>query len=107
MIQIAARHADRWNSYGLPEEMRAQGEALDRACAERGRDPEAIVRSLYARPAAIGVDPWASVETFHNVVARYRAAGVNEFILEPPRADQWPIFERIGARDLPRWQAEA
>jgi alkanesulfonate monooxygenase SsuD/methylene tetrahydromethanopterin reductase-like flavin-dependent oxidoreductase (luciferase family) len=107
MIGVVAKYADRWNSYGTPEEMRARGEALDRACAELGRDPETIVRSLYARPAAIGFDPWTSVETFRDLVAHYRAAGVKEFILEPPRADQWPTFETIAARDLPRWRAAA
>lgn len=107
MIGVVAKYADRWNSYGSPEEMRARGEALDRACAALGRDPTTIIRSLYARPAAIGLDPWSSAETFHDLVATYRAAGVNEFILEPPRADQWRTFETIVARDLPRWRTPA
>lgn len=102
MLAVVAKHADRWNSYGTVEEMRARNQAIDRACAAIGRDPGAIIRSLYARPQATGLDPWASVDGFREMVARYQEAGVDEFILEPPRDDQWTTMERIAADVLPR-----
>jgi len=35
------------------------------------------------------------------VICRHREAGVNEFILEPPRDGQWPTMERIAAEVIP------
>ncbi|MEA2528383.1 MAG: hypothetical protein QOG89_27 [Thermomicrobiales bacterium] len=46
MLRIVARYADRWNSYASVEEMRARNEAIDRACAEIGRDPSELTRSV-------------------------------------------------------------
>jgi alkanesulfonate monooxygenase SsuD/methylene tetrahydromethanopterin reductase-like flavin-dependent oxidoreductase (luciferase family) len=102
MLTVVARYADRWNSYGTVDEMRDRNQTIDCACAAIGRDPHSIIRSLYARPQAIGFDPWSSVEAFHDLVARYRVAGVDEFILEPPRDGQWATMDRIAAQDIPR-----
>jgi alkanesulfonate monooxygenase SsuD/methylene tetrahydromethanopterin reductase-like flavin-dependent oxidoreductase (luciferase family) len=95
MLKIVARYGDRWNSYGSVDEIRARNDAIDRACAEIGRDPGEIVRSLYGWPKIIGADPWESQAVFLEVVARYRAAGISEFILEPPVAGQWEMMDRI------------
>ena len=40
MLRIAARYADRWNSYGTSEEIRERNDRLDEACAAIGRDPD-------------------------------------------------------------------
>jgi alkanesulfonate monooxygenase SsuD/methylene tetrahydromethanopterin reductase-like flavin-dependent oxidoreductase (luciferase family) len=101
MLRIVAKHADRWNSYGSVEEIRSRNEGIDRACAEIGRDPESIIRSLYGWPKIIGADPWESASVFQDVVARYRAAGITEFILEPPVDGQWATMDRICAEVIP------
>lgn len=99
MLAITAQFADRWNSYGTVDEMRARNEELDRACAAIGRDPETIIRSLYGHPSALVADPWESHEAFRANVAHFQAIGINEFILEPPKAGQWETMDSI-ARDL-------
>ncbi|HUY99058.1 MAG TPA: TIGR03560 family F420-dependent LLM class oxidoreductase [Thermomicrobiaceae bacterium] len=46
-LPLAARYADEWNTNGVTrDEYRAKSETLDRLCAEVGRDPRAIRRSL-------------------------------------------------------------
>ena len=47
-MRIAARYADEWNCWGLPEEMAHKMEVLDRHCHEIGRDPSSIKRSAQA-----------------------------------------------------------
>jgi F420-dependent oxidoreductase-like protein len=101
MLRLVARYADRWNSYATVAEMRTRNEAIDRACVEIGRDPGTIIRSLYGWPKVIGTDPWESRDAFDDVVGRYREAGMNEFIFEPPREGQWATMERIAAEVIP------
>jgi alkanesulfonate monooxygenase SsuD/methylene tetrahydromethanopterin reductase-like flavin-dependent oxidoreductase (luciferase family) len=45
MLRIAARYADRWNSYGTSVEIRERNDRLDEACAASGRDPDPTIRS--------------------------------------------------------------
>lgn len=106
MLRLVAKHADRWNSYGSVDELRERNEAIDRNCAAIGRDPSTIIRSLYGWPKIIGADPWASPEVFSEVVANYRAAGINEFIFEPPVGDQWETMDRVCADLIPALRAE-
>jgi F420-dependent oxidoreductase-like protein len=101
MLAIAARYADRWNSYGSLEEMQARNDELDRACGAIGRDPNEIIRSLYGHPSALVADPWSSHDAFRANVDHFRAAGINEFILEPPKAGQWEMMESIACDLLP------
>jgi hypothetical protein len=48
MLRVIARHADEWNmpSHGTPEQWGEASDRLDEACAEIGRDPAAIRRSV-------------------------------------------------------------
>ena len=99
MIQLAARRADRWNTWGgrglsvdelwsvTAERVRLFDQALE--AAERG--PAPAIRSLYVfSPIA----PWASVESFEQVADRARTAGLDELLLA------WPGFlQRTGAED--------
>ncbi len=101
MLRIVARHADAWNSFGTPEQIRARGAVLNEACTEIGRDPSEIVRSLYYWVARADSDPWSSTDAFLDVVGRYREAGVEEFILDHPRDDQLDVLERVAADVLP------
>ena len=101
MLRIVARYADRWNSYGTTAEIRERNDRLDEACAEIGRDPGQIVRSLYGWTIPMGVDPWSSVDAFAEVVGRYREAGMSEFLMEAPHEEQFPMMERIALDLLP------
>ncbi|MEJ7761344.1 MAG: LLM class flavin-dependent oxidoreductase [Thermomicrobiales bacterium] len=95
MLKIAARYADRWNSYGTVEEIAGRNAALDEACAGAGRDPATILRSLYGWTIPLGVDPWESVEAFRDVVGRYGEVGIQEFLMEAPHEGQFAVAERI------------
>jgi probable F420-dependent oxidoreductase len=45
-LRLVATHADAWNSFGPPEVFRHKNGVLDRWCAEVGRDPAAIERTV-------------------------------------------------------------
>jgi alkanesulfonate monooxygenase SsuD/methylene tetrahydromethanopterin reductase-like flavin-dependent oxidoreductase (luciferase family) len=101
MLRFIARYADTWNSFGTVEEMRERNALLDAACAQIGRDPISIVRSLYGWAAMMPSDPWDSVEAFRDMVGRYAEAGVNEFLIDQPRPEQQGVLERVAAEVLP------
>ncbi len=106
MLRIVAEYADRWNSHGTVEQMRARNAILDEHCATIGRDPDAIIRSLYGWAALMPNDPWASVDAFQEVVGEYRAAGVNELIIDAPGEAQFPVLERVATDILPALRKE-
>jgi F420-dependent oxidoreductase-like protein len=58
MLRVIARHADEWNvpSLGDPQAWAETSARLDAACADVGRDPSAILRSvqLFLHPAQDG-----------------------------------------------------
>jgi F420-dependent oxidoreductase-like protein len=97
MLRIVARYADAWNSFGTTEQIRSRNAILDEACHDLGRDPAEVVRSLYYWVARADADCWSSMDAFHDVVGRYREAGINEFILDHPRDDQLDLLERVAA----------
>jgi alkanesulfonate monooxygenase SsuD/methylene tetrahydromethanopterin reductase-like flavin-dependent oxidoreductase (luciferase family) len=105
MLRFAARYADRWNSYGTTAEIRERNDRLDEACAAIGRDPAAIIRSLYGWTIPMGADPWSSPDAFADVVGRYREAGMSEFLMEAPHEEQFPMMERIAQDVLPGLRA--
>ena len=107
MLRIAAEYADTWNSSGSVEELRERNEILNEHCAAIGRDPNTIWRSLYGWASRLTSDPWESVESFQDVVGRYREAGVNEFIIDQPRPEQLPILERVAHEVIPALRAKA
>lgn len=102
MLRIVARFADRWNSYGTVDEIRERGARLDEACAGIGRDPGGILRSLYGWTLKLGADPWSSPEAFLDIVGRYRAVGIREFLMEAPHEAQFGIAEWIARETIPR-----
>lgn len=106
MLRICAEYADGWNSFGTVEEMRERNRILDEHCAAIGRDPRAIWRSFYGWAAKMkeqGLqDPWSSVGAFEEMVGRYAAAGVNEFVIDAPGPEQFPVLERVAADVIPR-----
>ena len=105
MLRIVARYAESWNSFGTVDEMRARNAVLDEHCAAIGRDPQTIVRSLYGWAAMMPADPWASADAFEDMVGRYSEAGVNEFLIDQPRDEQFGILERVATDLLPHLRA--
>ncbi len=104
MLRICARFADRWNSTGSVEEMAERNRTLDQACMDIGRDPKEIIRSFYGWASHMksqGLpDPWSSPDAFSEVVGMYAEVGVNEFILDQPRPEQFGIAEQIAAEAM-------
>ncbi|MGI9146632.1 MAG: TIGR03560 family F420-dependent LLM class oxidoreductase [Chloroflexota bacterium] len=101
MLRVVAEYADTWNSFGTPDEMRERNAILDEHCAEIGREPKAIVRSLYGWAAMLPNDPWQSVDAFREMVGRYLEAGVNEFLIDQPRPEQQAVLVRVATDLLP------
>ncbi len=102
MLKIIAPYADRWNSMGSPSDMRERGSRLDDACEAIGRDPRQIIRSLlYVAAIMTEEKPWDSEEAFQDFVGRYREAGIEEFIFQPPPDEKRDLFERVANEIVP------
>ena len=110
-LRIVAQHADMWNAFGTPEELAHKDEVLRRHCADVGRDPSAIERTVGCKVTIRGTEaeaeqvrrslldhnrtPLADVEgdrTFWTgtpeqiaeTMIGYRAIGFHTFIIELP-----------------------
>jgi F420-dependent oxidoreductase-like protein len=74
-LRITARYADVWNAAGgSPEEVAEASAVLDQRCAEIGRDPAQIRRSVQLRVAEANDELLELAES-------YRAVGVTEVVL--------------------------
>jgi len=102
MLRVVAEYADRWNSFGTADEMRARNAVLDEHCARIGRDPATITRSLYGWASMMPSDPFASVAGFEEMVGVYREAGIDEFLIDLPPTSQSPVLEKIVGDVLPK-----
>jgi alkanesulfonate monooxygenase SsuD/methylene tetrahydromethanopterin reductase-like flavin-dependent oxidoreductase (luciferase family) len=103
MLKLVARYADTWNSFAPPDELKRRNEQLTGYCEEIGRDPGSIKRSMFYGVNQSPVDdPWASPDAFEDYIGRYAEAGMQEFILQPPRPERFDMVERIAADILPK-----
>lgn len=118
MLAIAARFADGWSSWGgydvhteerFFEVTRDRSARFDDLCTSLDRDAVTIRHSLVCFPP---LTPWDSVEYFRDFVARYRAVGIDEFVLywprtwrDAPREDG--VFETVCSEVIPQMRAEA
>jgi alkanesulfonate monooxygenase SsuD/methylene tetrahydromethanopterin reductase-like flavin-dependent oxidoreductase (luciferase family) len=108
-LELAARHADRWNSYGgddlEPEEALSRGrgrnERLTTLCEQLDRNPATLTRSILLGYRFVRETPWQSEEAFRDVVERWRDAGFEELIVYYPPETAMPqgsvtpgVFER-------------
>lgn len=106
MIGLAARYADTWNTRGTPDEVHERNRMLDEACAQEGRDPTGIKRSLlYVIAHMPEEQPWDSIDAFTDYVGRFSEAGISEFIFQPPEPDRYPLVERIAHEIIPGLRA--
>jgi hypothetical protein len=86
--------------------MGERNQILDEHCADLGRDPDSIIRSLYGWASVMSADPFDSVDAFEQVIGEYREAGVNEFIIDQPRREQFGVLERVATEVIPRLRGE-
>ncbi len=105
-LRLVAEYADSWVSFGLrplasvPLEeavkiTQQRNERLSSYCSRAGRKPEQIVRSFLLSGFPTGT-PFTSVDEFRDIIARFEAIGINEFIFnDQHRADASEIFERV------------
>src|SRR6476619_4770886 len=49
-LRLVAEHADAWNSFGPPASFRHKNQVLDDWCADVGRDPADIERTVAISP---------------------------------------------------------
>jgi alkanesulfonate monooxygenase SsuD/methylene tetrahydromethanopterin reductase-like flavin-dependent oxidoreductase (luciferase family) len=88
-LRVVARHADTWNYAGLPfmggaatEEFIRKSRLLDSYCAEIGRDPATLARSVQ-----LIIDPHADVAETRQQVQGYVTAGATHIVLGPRSLD--------------------
>jgi F420-dependent oxidoreductase-like protein len=99
-LRTAARHASVWNAPGgSPEEVTELSGVLDRHCAEVGRDPGEIRRSVQVRMPATPDELLA-------LAAAYAAVGVNDLLLILHATDPAAQAGQAGEL-LPRLRGEA
>lgn len=107
-IGLAAHYADTWNTRGTVNEVRERNAMLNEACARIDRNPAEIERSLlYVIAHMVDEHPWDSVDAFTDYVGRYREAGIEEFIFQPPEPGAFPLLERIATEVVPGLRDDA
>jgi probable F420-dependent oxidoreductase len=68
-LKLTAEHADAWNSFGPPETFAHKNAVLDNWCAEIGRDPSEIERTVAISPEDVGnVDAFLEAGATHVIV---------------------------------------
>lgn len=116
MLRIAARYADSWSSWGGYDVHTEQD--FHRVTAERcahfdevaaglGRDPRQIRHSLVCFPP---LTPWESRDYFTDMVGRFRAVGIDEFVLYWPgtwreEAHADAVFQQVTSTVMPELRA--
>ncbi len=112
-LRIAARYADQWNTWGLPELIAHKSQILSKHCDNYGRDPSTIERS--AQVLVHLVDTPAAAEELRaqempmpavigtagelaEIVARYREIGLDELIV-PDRSLGASLQQRLDVMD--------
>ena len=84
LLKLVAQHADIWNGFGPAQHYRNKCEVLDRWCAEVGRNPAEIERSVMT-PAhtARTLDPLVEAGASHiimNLRAPWKFASVEKLV---------------------------
>jgi F420-dependent oxidoreductase-like protein len=91
-LRIAAQYADVWNAAaGTPDEIARSSAILDQHCADVGRDPNKIRRSVQLR---MGVDGLSEAQS---TVDAYVKVGVTDFLLILPTEHPTVVGEQIAA----------
>lgn len=112
MLKIAAEYADTWNTFGGLEirsfaEMlaitRQRNAMLDRYCAEFGRDPTTLRRSVLIFTHEEYQRLYSVPGEFEEIVKRYLDIGISEIVFFYPFVPMlMPMFEHIVNEAIPR-----
>jgi alkanesulfonate monooxygenase SsuD/methylene tetrahydromethanopterin reductase-like flavin-dependent oxidoreductase (luciferase family) len=116
MLNIAAAHADTWNSYGgewedSPEKMlentKQRNELLDKYCDKIDRDPATLKRSILFF-GAVASKIFESEDSFRQTIDQYREVGISEFIVYYPFYDpnHIPVFEKVAKTVIPELKTQ-
>lgn len=70
-LRIVARFADIWNGEGMPDDYARRNGVLDRWCADVGRDPASIRRTVGIPPVMIRSSRAAAVDALASTLGRY------------------------------------
>lgn len=106
ILRVAAERADVWNTIGPmgadADEILAvtarQNARIDELATAADRDPATIRRSF----ALYGPwDPWEAPVTLDEVVERFGAIGMTEFVTNIPAPDRMDDFERMARETIP------
>lgn len=96
MLRLAAKYADIWNTRRPPAAAQELSELLDAKCAEVGRDPAAIMRSVWPSTA-----PWDSLDSAREMTEQYHAAGFTDLIFTWPARDQVETMRAFAREAMP------
>ena len=86
-LRLTAEHADAHNTFGPVEHFRHKMEVLDRWCAEIGRDPRAIERTVALRP-----------EELDNLAAYAEAGADHAIVMVGSPFDLAPVEKHLASR---------
>jgi F420-dependent oxidoreductase-like protein len=101
-LRVVAEHADVWNVIGAVDEVARKAAVLDRHCADIGRDPTTIRRSV--QPRFDPADPAATIGLLHEYVA---AGFTDNVVYVPPGDDPVGAAELAATRVLPEFPGQA
>ena len=96
---LAVERGECWNTYALSgegsveeiaEKTRRRNREVDERCAEIGRDPRSLRRSLVMWPP---LDPWADADGFTRIVETFLPTGIDEFVVMWPGDDRRALIE--------------
>ena len=87
-LRLTAQYADAWNTFGPPETFAHKNEVLNRWCAELGRDPSTIERTVAIDPDEVDQFP-AFVE----------AGATHAIVMLGSPFDLAPLEQLMAARD--------
>lgn len=79
-----------------------QNALLDEMCADAGRDPGSLRRSLLLVDA---LDAWSSPGALERIVEQFSAVGIDEYTMFWPGDDRRGEIERAASQLIPRLRA--
>jgi len=116
MLKIAAQYADTWNTFGgidikSFEEMlsltRDRNVRLEKYCAEIGRDPTTLRRSVLIYTNEEYQRLYSVPGAFEEIVKRYQEIGITEIVFFYPFVPMlMPMFEQIINEAIPRLRSD-
>ncbi len=97
-LRLVAQYADACNLFGTgPEEVAHKLAVLDQHCADVGRDPAQVQRTVIS-----GADPLADLDAFLSTAAAYADLGVEQVWVGPPGPEPAAWTARACAELVPR-----